>query len=255
MSQVRSFVVTARNIEAEAIERSAEVPVLLEFWAEWCEPCKTLTPILEKVVADYGGAFVLGKIDVEQEPELAQVFQVQNVPYAVLVVARRPVDAFSGAQTEAALGAFLTRNGVRPGAATDPEAAPPEPDAAAEQLLAAHRRAAAGDAAGAREALAELPDDQELLANSSHLATGLDFLEAELPASGPEAATCLRAARERLLAGDLEAALRGILDSVAADRGYGNGLASKAMLLCQALHGAEHDLVETYRRRLATLLY
>ncbi|MHC4813182.1 MAG: tetratricopeptide repeat protein [Planctomycetota bacterium] len=254
MSQVQSFVVTARNIEAEAIERSAEVPVLLEFWAEWCEPCKTLTPILEKVVADYGGAFVLGKIDVEQEHQLAQVFQVQSVPYAVLMVGRRPVDAFTGAQTEAALGAFLSRNGVSP-AATGADATPPEPDATAEQLIAAHRRAAAGDAEGAREALAALPEDHELLADSKHLVTGLDFLEAELPAAGPEAATCLRAARERLLAGDLEAALKGILDSAAADRGYGHGLASKAMLLCQALHGAEHDLVETYRRRLATLLY
>ncbi|MHC4515783.1 MAG: tetratricopeptide repeat protein [Planctomycetota bacterium] len=240
MSQVQSFVVTARNIEAEAIERSAEVPVLLEFWAEWCEPCKTLTPILEKVVADYGGAFVLGKIDVEQEHQLAQVFQVQSVPYAVLMVGRRPVDAFTGAQTEAALGAFLSRNGVSP-AATGADATPPEPDAT--------------DAEGAREALAALPEDHELLADSKHLVTGLDFLEAELPAAGPEAATCLRAARERLLAGDLEAALKGILDSAAADRGYGHGLASKAMLLCQALHGAEHDLVETYRRRLATLLY
>ncbi|MHC5072104.1 MAG: thioredoxin family protein [Planctomycetota bacterium] len=200
MSQVQSFVVTARNIEAEAIERSAEVPVLLEFWAEWCEPCKTLTPILEKVVADYGGAFVLGKIDVEQEHQLAQVFQVQSVPYAVLMVGRRPVDAFTGAQTEAALGAFLSRNGVSP-AATGADATPPEPDATAEQLIAAHRRAAAGDAEGAREALAALPEDHELLADSKHLVTGLDFLEAELPAAGPEAATCLRAARERLLFG------------------------------------------------------
>ena len=103
--------------------------------------------------------------------------------------------------------------------------------------------------------MARLPDDHDLAAEGNHLAAGLDFLEAELPASGPPAATCLRVARERLLASDLEGALQGILDSAAADRSYGDGLAPKGMLLCQALHGADNDLVDTYRRRLATLLY
>jgi putative thioredoxin len=254
MSQVRSFAVNARNFEREVIERSAGVPVLLEFWAEWCGPCKTLAPILDRVVEDYGGAFVLGKIDAEQEQELARIFQVQSIPFGVLVVERRPVDAFSGALTDAALRAFLSRNRIEP-QATGAAGPPEDDDGPAAVLVAACRRAAAGDAAGAREALASLPEEHELAAEGGQLATGLEFLEAELPVSGPPAATCLRTARERLLAHDLEGALQGILDSAAADRSYGNGLAPKAMLLCQALHGSDHELVDTYRRRLATLLY
>ncbi len=114
MSQVRSFAVTTQNFQAEVMDRSAQVPVLLEFWADWCGPCKTFAPILERVVADYGGAFVVGKVNSEQQPQLAQVFQVQSVPFGVLLVKGRPVDGFSGALTDAALRAFLTRNDVRP---------------------------------------------------------------------------------------------------------------------------------------------
>ncbi len=103
--------------------------------------------------------------------------------------------------------------------------------------------------------MAGIPQDHELWSESSRLAAGLEFLEANLPATGPPAAKWLREAREGLLAGDLEKALRRLLDSAAADRNYGDGLVPKGMLLCQALHGADHELVDSYRRRLATLLY
>ncbi len=259
MSQVRSFAVTTQNFQAEVMDRSAQVPVLLDFWADWCAPCKTFGPILEQVVDDYGGAFVVGKVNSEQQPQLAQVFQVQSIPFGVLLVKGRPVDGFSEALTDPALRAFLTRNDVRPStaaAAGESESeSESEPEGPAALIVAARRSAAAGDVAGARDALAGIPEDHELWPERSRLAAGLEFLEADLPASGPPAAKWLRQAREGLLAGDLEEALRRLLDSAAADRNYGDGLVPKGMLLCQALHGADHELVDSYRRRLATLLY
>src|SRR5688572_5799758 len=91
------FEVTADTFPTEVLERSRTVPVLLDFWAEWCGPCKTLTPILEQAARDYGGAFVLGKVDTEREQELAYAFQVQSIPFVVLMKGRKPVDAFAGA--------------------------------------------------------------------------------------------------------------------------------------------------------------
>ena len=79
------FDATAATFEDTVIRKSLETPVLVDFWATWCGPCKTLGPLLDKLAGDYNGAFVLAKVDVDQEQELAAAFQIRSVPTVMLV--------------------------------------------------------------------------------------------------------------------------------------------------------------------------
>ncbi len=103
---------TTQTFQAEVAERSLKTPVLVDLWATWCEPCKTLGPTLEKVANDYAGGFIVAKVDVDASPEIAQALGVQSVPTCFLLTEGRPVDAFTGAVSEKQLIEFLTKNGV-----------------------------------------------------------------------------------------------------------------------------------------------
>ncbi len=102
--------VTIANFEAEVIEASMQTPVLVDFWAPWCGPCKVIGPILEKLEADYAGRFKLVKIDSDQEQQLAAAFVVRSIPTCVLLMNGQPVDGFMGALPEGQLRAFLDKH-------------------------------------------------------------------------------------------------------------------------------------------------
>ena len=102
--------VTIENFEAEVITASMAVPVLVDFWAPWCGPCKTLGPVLEKLEVAYEGRFKLVKIDSDQEQQLASMFGIRSIPTCVLMMGGRPVDGFMGAQTEGQLREFLDKH-------------------------------------------------------------------------------------------------------------------------------------------------
>jgi putative thioredoxin len=102
--------VTIENFDAEVIDASHHVPVLVDFWAPWCGPCKVIGPLLEKVEADYGGRFKLVKIDSDQEQELGQAFGIRSIPTCVLLMGGKPVDGFMGALPEGQIKAFLDKH-------------------------------------------------------------------------------------------------------------------------------------------------
>ena len=124
------FDATADNFEAEVLQKSMQVPVLVDFWAEWCGPCKTLGPILEKLAADYHGAFRLAKVDVDKDQQLAGAFQVRSIPTVFLVKDGQLVDGFPGALPEGQLREFLTHHGIQPADPAADDAAAPETEAA-----------------------------------------------------------------------------------------------------------------------------
>ncbi len=102
--------VTVENFDAEVIEASAHTPVLVDFWAPWCGPCKVIGPLLEKIETEYAGRFKLVKIDSDQEQELGQAFGIRSIPTCVLLVDGKPVDGFTGALPEGQIKAFLDKH-------------------------------------------------------------------------------------------------------------------------------------------------
>jgi putative thioredoxin len=92
--------VTEATFQAEVVEKSMQVPVVVDLWATWCGPCKQLSPVLERLAQESNGAWVLAKIDVDANPRIAQLFQVQSVPMVIAIAGGQPVDAFAGAQPE-----------------------------------------------------------------------------------------------------------------------------------------------------------
>ena len=148
---------TLANFETEVVEASRELPVVVDLWAPWCGPCRTLGPILEKLEGAYAGRFKLVKINTEDEQDLAAAFGVRSIPMVVLLKDGQPVDGFVGALPEAQIRQFLDRN-LPPAAETpaEPEAAPApqDPQSALQQM---------------RQALQANPDDEAVRVDFVHL--------------------------------------------------------------------------------------
>lgn len=127
--------ITLQNFEADLIQASMQQPVLLDIWAPWCGPCKSLTPVLEKLEVAYAGRFKLAKCNADEQPEisgqLSQVFGVRSIPFCVMFKDGQPVDGFVGALPEAQLREFLDRH-----VPSAEEMAADEDVAAAEELMA-----------------------------------------------------------------------------------------------------------------------
>lgn len=140
--------VTMANFEEEVVAASMSTPVLIDFWAPWCGPCKSLGPILEKVESDYAGRFKLVKIDSDQEQQISAAFGIRSIPTCILMMNGQPVDGFTGALPEGKVKEFLDKH-LPPAA----EAAPAPEDAAElgditpEMALEKLRQAVAADPA------------------------------------------------------------------------------------------------------------
>ncbi len=105
-----SFDVTEADFRQTVLERSLDVPVLLDCWAPWCGPCRNLKPVLEKLVQAYGGRFVLAKLNTDEAPQISAALQIRSIPLVVLFIGGRPVDQFMGALPEGQVRAFLDKH-------------------------------------------------------------------------------------------------------------------------------------------------
>ena len=110
MSAASSFVinVTMATFQNDVVQKSLETPVVIDFWAPWCNPCKQLAPILEKLAAEFGGKFILAKVNTDEEPQIAQAFGVQSLPTVFALIQGQPVDQFSGVMSEEQIRQWLT---------------------------------------------------------------------------------------------------------------------------------------------------
>lgn len=285
------FDATVANFEADVLQKSGEVPVLVDFWAEWCGPCKTLGPILEKLAAEYNGAFVLAKVDVDAEQQIAAAFQIRSIPTVFLLANGQPVDGFASAISEGELREFLKRNGIEPaapalaGIEAEPgeSAAPPPPDPHAEvaRLRAlvqsdpgtdGHRLDLAlallrtGETREARTLLDGLPANLATDDRTTQARARLDFADLLEGAPSPEALEQAVAAdpgdlRSRhllgvhhIVTGNAEAGLEQFIEMLGRDRDFDGGLPRKALIdAFQVLDDAA--LVGRYRRKMASLLF
>jgi len=276
--------VTTDAFETQVLQQSLQVPVLVDFWAEWCGPCKTLGPILEKLAGEYNGAFVLAKVDVDKEQQLAGVFQIRSIPTVMLLKGGQLVDGFPGALPEAQLREFLAHHGIAPGAPADEpvaeEAAPvdphaevlrlrkaveAEPDKAELRLELALALLAVGHAQEAEQLLDGLPanlahDDRAVKARARlgfaaqlQDAPPPEVLEAAIASNPADLRARYLLGVHRLVGGQSEAGLEQFIEMLQRDRAFEEGLPKKALIDAFRIVEDE-DLVGRYRRRMSSLL-
>lgn len=161
--------VTEQSFQAEVVQRSVQVPVVVDLWATWCGPCKQLSPVLERLAEAGGGAWVLAKVDVDANPGIAQLFGVQSIPAVVAIAGGQPMDAFAGALPEAQVREWITGmlDALRdqmPGIKAAEQAAAgagieqPQPDDP--RFTAAENALQAGDYVAAQDAYQQILDSE-----------------------------------------------------------------------------------------------
>jgi len=278
--------ISGASLQEQVVEKSREVPVLVDFWADWCAPCKMLLPILLKLADEYQGKFQLVKINTEVERELAAQHGIRSLPTLRLYLNGEVVEEILGAQPEAALRTLIDGYIQR------------ESDLRLQEALTSHQQ---GDTSGAlallEQAYRDDPDNPRLplpyarlciednqferadqilqalprelreqpetaglqqlveLARSLSDAPGLKELENVLRADAGQSAVRYQLAARQTLAADYDNALINFLELLKRDRNYGDGAAQRGLLAIFALLGDQDPRVTSYRRQMFTLLH
>jgi putative thioredoxin len=278
--------VTLENFQALVVERSRQVPVLVDFWAEWCGPCQMQMPVLGKLVEDYAGKFVLAKVNTDEQRQLATQHNIRSLPTMHLYKGGERVEEILAAQTESTLRNLLDQYIERESDRLRTQAREMFRAGEKEQALAllesthsaepdnhpltvdlCELNLKSGRLDRAEQLLNELPHDVRNEPMALRLRALLDFtrtagadtdissLEQAVAGKPEDSALRYRLGAAQLLAGMSEAALENFLYILQHDRKFNDDAGRKAMLAVFELLGSEHELTGQYRRRMFTALH
>ncbi len=277
--------VTAENFEQIVIQGSLERPVLVDFWASWCQPCQMLIPVLAKLAEEYQGRFVLAKVNTEEQQAVAAQFGIRSIPDVRLFFGGREVDGFTGALPESAIREFLDKHIPRASDSTVEQAmqalaagdtatavsaleqaAAEDPDNPRIPVALAQAHMTAGDWEAAKAALDRLPASEQNQPEVARLRGQLHFASeappaAELPAleqrlaeDGNDSEARYRLAMGLVLQQRFADAIEHLLTLMRKDRRYGDDAARQALLKLFDMLG-DDPLVQEGRRRLFNLMH
>jgi len=281
--------VTEENFQSVILEGSMQQPVLIDFWASWCQPCQALMPLLAKLANEYKGKFILAKINTEEQQAIAAQFQIRSIPAVKLVYQGKLVDEFAGALPESEVRAFLDKHIPQEKSEADNaieqayallmqgksdqaavliqqalEAEPTNPQAI---LAFAKLKATLGDMHAASEALDSLPPEEqekpEVAAMRAQMlfdkvasgAPSVEELNALLLADENNSEARYQLAAQLVMQSQLEPALDHLLILMRKNREYGDDAARKAMIQVFEILGSDHPITKTYRTRMFNYLY
>lgn len=264
--------VTEATFQTDVIDRSFQVPVLIDLWADWCQPCKQLSPILERLATEAAGSWVLAKIDTEANPRIAQALQVQSIPTVYAVIGGQLVPGFQGALPEPQVREFVDAvlkaaeqanltgapSGDAPGASADEPPADPRFDAA-EQALADGDYAAAAQRYQAILDAEPANDDAKLALRQVGLLQRVEALDdsvvARADAAPDDIDAQLAAADYALAGGDVDAAFTRLLTALKRTRGDERDALRDRLVDYFEMLGPDEPRVASARRVLAMALF